>query len=476
MTHARPDSTNAPDLLLGLRVADRYEVVRHLSTGGMASVYEALDTRSQSKVALKVLHAHHARQPTIVRRFQREAHVVSGLDPRHVATVKDAGCSDGLYYLVLDLLSGEDLRQILNRTGRLPVTEAVDLVLDVCRALRSAHLRGLVHRDIKPSNIFVALGEDGVRRAKLLDFGIAKHGGHADTTDESTMLGTVTYMAPEQVVSSKRVDHRADLYALGLVLYEAVNGRPAHDGERAQVLYDVVHGPSLTVADFSPDVPRELAEAIVTATARDPEGRHQDVTAFASCLAPFAGSGLLRLAGPYPGAAAAHPANERHGACPARLTTRSDPVSDNLVSSVSPRGARPSADRNRRLRMLGVIAAVALPVAAIGWISKVSPTVSVQAPSATDGANSTPAHQQPAPPVARLASTGQTEPFEGAGDPTERALEAQAVVENELPKPATATRTPAPDRASRIGAAASAASLLIEPGTLFAADNPYDEP
>lgn len=156
------DEGNGTDALLGRCVAGRYGIVRHLATGGMASVYEATDTRAKTRVALKVLHPHHARRPTILRRFQLEASLSSKVDARYIAVARDSGHCNGVHYLAMDLLVGHDLRQLLQRRGRLSVPMAVDMALDVCRGLGSAHARGLVHRDIKPSNIFIAKGEDAI--------------------------------------------------------------------------------------------------------------------------------------------------------------------------------------------------------------------------------------------------------------------------------------------------------------------------
>jgi eukaryotic-like serine/threonine-protein kinase len=284
----------SPSGLLGFRIAGKYQIVRLLSSGGMASVYEAIDTQSDCRVALKVLHPHHAQRLGVLRRFQLEAQLQQGLDSRYVAVPRDSGCSDGIHYLAMERLVGEDLRQLLRRQGTLSVAQSVDMALDVCRGLASAHARGLIHRDIKPSNIFIARDADGHRRAKLLDFGIAKHSGVPDSTEECGLLGTVEYMAPEQVVASKSASPRSDIYSLGLVLYEALSGAPAHSGERTQVLYEIIHGPPLSLADFASAVPRGLARAIVKAVASDPADRFADAQAFAAALGIYAGNGVFR--------------------------------------------------------------------------------------------------------------------------------------------------------------------------------------
>lgn len=290
-THERSDESAAlerssePDPRVGQTIAGRYRIVQLLSAGGMGSVYEALDLELKAPVAVKLLHAEYARRPRIVQRFIREARVVSTLENPHIVTVSASGEWSGLPYFVMELLRGKDLRQLLAEHERLPVGRAASLLLDVCRGLRAAHQAGVVHRDLKPANVFITL--DGEREvAKILDFGVAKLRNAADTTSEGTLIGTVRYMAPEQVISSKDADHRSDVYALGTIFHEMLTGEPVHRGERAEVIFQILYGepPAL---DARERLPAAIRQTIARAMARDPKERYQSVAELADALEPF---------------------------------------------------------------------------------------------------------------------------------------------------------------------------------------------
>lgn len=483
LSRTRSAATEAPsaDVLLGRRVAGRYDIVKHLATGGMASVYEAIDTRAQTRVALKILHPHHARRPTILRRFQLEASLLSKLDARYIAVARDSGHCNGVHYLVMDLLVGHDLRQLLQRCGRLSIPLAVDMALDVCRGLGSAHARGLVHRDIKPSNIFIAKGDDGGCHAKLLDFGIAKHVTWGDSTDESSLLGTVGYMAPEQVVSSKRVDHRADLYSLGVALYEALNGTPAYGGDRTEVLYEIVHGRSLSVEDFDRQLPRGLVQAIVKATAREPDERHRDVQALAIALAPFAGHGFLRSD---PADAATGPSGalgderQREEAAAEFANTQPDPSSEGhaLEPVEGRRGAPPGRRRRSALTIITVAAASA--TATLAPSSEHQPAPPAPPARASIVAPLEPTRPSEPPEARALPKPGDSSPQDGIYTATEsmppqRTLDAAprgAAIPSRNGSSSRARLPPASTSDRTLGEERSA----IRPGVVFASDNPYD--
>src|SRR6188768_2324113 len=215
----------------------RYEIIKPLGAGGMGEVYRARDTRLDREVAIKILPESVARDPERLARFDREAKAVAALSHPNILALHDAGTEDGVTFAVMELLDGESLRERLAH-GPLPVRRAIETTVQIAKGLAAAHAKGLIHRDLKPDNIFLV--SDG--QVKILDFGLAKAADPSDSsgatatraamTDPGTVLGTVGYMAPEQV-RGHALDARTDLFALGAVLYEMVTGQRAFQRETA---------------------------------------------------------------------------------------------------------------------------------------------------------------------------------------------------------------------------------------------------
>src|SRR6187431_1268708 len=213
----------------------RYEIVSPLGAGGMGEVYRARDSRLDRDVAIKILPESVARDPERLARFEREAKAVAALSHPNILALHDAGTEDGTTFAVMELLEGETVRERLAH-GPIPLRRAIDTAIQIARGLAAAHAKGLVHRDLKPENIFLVA--DG--QVKVLDFGLAKSADSGDAsgatatqalmTDPGTVLGTVGYMAPEQV-RGHALDARTDLFALGAVLYEMVTGSRAFQRE-----------------------------------------------------------------------------------------------------------------------------------------------------------------------------------------------------------------------------------------------------
>lgn len=257
--------------LVGTLLDGRYRFERLIATGGMAQVWEGTDTGGLSRpVAIKLLHAHLADDQTFVERFRREAIAVANLNHPGIIPIYDIHSGDGMEAIVMELVHGITLRQELDRRHSLPPAEAVRIGVQVADALATAHLSRLVHRDIKPANIL--LSEDD--RVMVADFGIAKLAEGADHTQEGTMLGTAKYLAPEQV-DGRPVDARTDVYALGVVLYEMLCGRPpfAADTDVATALARL-HADPPRPRQIKADIPRALDELVMRALARDPDGRY----------------------------------------------------------------------------------------------------------------------------------------------------------------------------------------------------------
>ena len=212
--------------VVGEVIGGRYELEELIGTGGMSSVYRARDSLLERHVALKVLHSHYAEDEDFVERFRREARAVAQLSHPNIVTVIDRGDDGGRQFIVFEYVAGENLKQLLVSRGALRVREALQIALQVARALAFAHEQGLIHRDVKPQNVL--LNGDG--RAKVTDFGIARSLDVAGVTQTGTVLGTSEYIAPEQA-RGEPVDVQTDVYSLGVVLYELLTGEVPFPGE-----------------------------------------------------------------------------------------------------------------------------------------------------------------------------------------------------------------------------------------------------
>ena len=275
-------------------IADKYEVERVLAAGGMGVVVAAQHRQLRRRVALKFLLPELCAKQEVVDRFLREAQAMTTIQNEHVARVLDVGTgSDGLPFMVMEFLEGEDLGQCLDRRGNLPVQEAVDFVLQAMEALAEAHSHGFVHRDLKPSNLFVTKRPDGSPLVKVLDFGISKaisQDAEAKAlTQTHGLLGSPLYMSPEQIRSSKKVDTRADIWTLGVILHELVTGVPPFEADNVAAVLAMIIAEDPTPLDQAmPDPPPGLAEVVAKCLKRDREQRYKTVGDLAEALRPFA--------------------------------------------------------------------------------------------------------------------------------------------------------------------------------------------
>ena len=281
------DAPDDEDPLVGQLLDGSYEVLRVIGEGGMGKVYEARHTRLHTKrFAVKLLHHELARQPEVVTRFQREAEAASVLTHPNVVGVYDVNTSaDGRPYIVAELLHGEDLGSYLERRGKLPTVEAVHIVRQVCHALGAAHAHGIVHRDVKPENVFLAGPSATV---KVLDFGISKVAETSDgLTKTGTVMGTPDYMAPEQA-RGDRVDARADIYAVGAILYRALTGRKPFEGtDPMAILTAVLTQEPERPSTLEPSIPLSLELVVQRTMAKTPSERFQSMEALEQSLEPF---------------------------------------------------------------------------------------------------------------------------------------------------------------------------------------------
>jgi serine/threonine protein kinase len=282
--------------LLGATLGGKYRIQRVLGEGGMGTVFEALHLELGRSVAVKVLLPHRLGNEDAVRRFHREARAAAAIGHPNICDVYDFGkLESGAPYLVMEKLVGETLAAHLQRTRTLPLGEAVDILMQVLSGLSAAHAKGIIHRDIKPENVFLAQRQGLAPLAKVLDFGISKIIGAQSTggsyTELGAIVGTALYLAPEQA-RGKGVDSRVDLYACGVMLYEALTGQHPHHAANVHLLLQkIVTGATVRpCTELRPDLPPEIDRIVGKAMARSPDDRYGLAAAFQADLQPFAGA------------------------------------------------------------------------------------------------------------------------------------------------------------------------------------------
>ncbi len=295
-------------------LAGKYRVERVLGVGGMGVVVAARHIQLDERVALKFLLPEGLDNPEAVARFAREARAAVKIKSEHVARVTDVGAlPNGAPYMVMEYLEGGDLAAWLKERGPLPIQQAVEFVLQACVAVADAHALGIVHRDLKPANLFCVRRSDGQLSIKVLDFGISKMpeaGGPVpgSVTRTSVLMGSPLYMSPEQMRSSKDVDAQADIWALGVILFELVTGRPAFWADSVtELAIKVANEPTPSARSFRPDVPAGLDAILFKCLEKDRRQRYRDVAELAVALMDFGPrrarvsveriSGILQAAG-----------------------------------------------------------------------------------------------------------------------------------------------------------------------------------
>jgi eukaryotic-like serine/threonine-protein kinase len=272
------------DPVPGTVVDGKYRVDRILGEGGMGLVVSAVHLGLEQEVAIKFLLPEAMRNKVAVERFLREAKVAAKVRSEHVARVHDVGTLEegGVPYIVMEHLEGLDLGKLIDREGALPIDEACEIALQACEALTEVHAAGIVHRDLKPSNLFVTRKVDGSPSVKLLDFGISKltslggdePGIDPALTQTATIMGSPSYMSPEQLKSTKEVDQRADVWSLGAVLYEAITGKPAFRGESLPQVCAMIASEDPALPSSRRDgIPIELERTVLRCLEKDPDAR-----------------------------------------------------------------------------------------------------------------------------------------------------------------------------------------------------------
>jgi serine/threonine-protein kinase len=412
----------------GALIDGKYRVDRVLGEGGMGIVFQATHVRLGQRVAIKMLHPQMLSKPEIVERFEREARAAAQLRSTNAVRVVDVDVTpDHLPYMVMEFLDGHDLAAELQVRGKFNVPDAVDCVLQACAAMNEAHALGIVHRDLKPSNLFLAREGAGTV-VKVLDFGISKMAAtELDVHVTSTLatMGTPLYMSPEQIRSTKSVDARADVWSLGVILFELLSGRPPFTGSAMAVSAAIVADPPTSLRELQPGVPESLEQVVLKALAKTPDARWPDVQSLAAALAPFAGgrvsilpSGARErltsspslasgptLAAPTPGISVspmAHTEAAAPGATPAPVITAGSWAAQPVGTTTRP--------RRGRVAFLAALAAVPVVAIAVGAVVVLRPVRGANEGSIAAASIAAP----PAASSSALAATAAPAPAESA--------------------------------------------------------------
>lgn len=278
----------------GEMISGKYRIERIIAMGGMGVVFAARHEDLDQQVAIKLLRSDAVKSEEAIARFLREAKTAARLQSEHIARVFDVGTFNGAPFMVMEYLSGKDLQEIIETRGPIPVDEAIDYTLQTLEALAEAHALGIVHRDLKPSNVFIAAKPDGTPRVKILDFGISKENSlsapaqAASLTATRQVIGSPGYMSPEQMLSPKSVDHRTDIWSIGVLLFELLSGKFPFTGETvAGIMTSVLNNPLPKLRSFRPEIPEDLERIVERCLSRDAEGRYTNVAELARELVAY---------------------------------------------------------------------------------------------------------------------------------------------------------------------------------------------
>ncbi|MEO6601539.1 MAG: serine/threonine-protein kinase [Polyangiaceae bacterium] len=287
----------------GQILAGKFRIERVLGQGGMGIVVAAIHLQLDERVALKFLLPEALGNPEAVERFAREARAAVKIKSEHVARVSDVGTLEsGSPYMVMEYLHGEDLASYVRRNGATAIPEAVEFLLQACEAIAEAHALGIVHRDLKPANLFVTRRADGSACIKVLDFGISKltvpgASPELGMTKTQSIMGSPLYMSPEQMSSTRSVDMRTDIWALGVILYETLTGRVPFDAQTMpQLCGMILQDPPHPLRSLRPDVPEALQAVVLRCLEKNREHRYSNVADLAFALAPFGAAVAQRSA------------------------------------------------------------------------------------------------------------------------------------------------------------------------------------
>jgi serine/threonine protein kinase len=379
--------------LIGNVIGGRYRIDDLLGQGGMSAVYKGFDPNLKRVVAVKVIHPHLADDPAFIMRFEDEAAAVAQLHHPNIIQVHDFNHDDDLYFMVQEFVPGETLQQLLRRLSEagelLPLEEAIKYTVDICEATDYAHKRGMIHRDIKPANIMLNVNGNAV----LMDFGIVKITGAATHTATGAVVGTALYMSPE-LIRGEVPDARADIYSLGVTLFEMVSGRPPFEADSAMSLMMMhMRDPVPNMHHLRPDAPEDLIAVITKALAKDPGDRYASMAEFSTALQGVLNNlraGIAVPPVPVPAVQESDPeATLVEGTAPVEAAERDDTVSESQVTAAAAAMGAVSASKEPAGSPAGV--APAAPPPSMGTPGSVAPPASTASSQKSEGRQIRPA-------------------------------------------------------------------------------------
>lgn len=379
------------DPLIGQVLLGKLDVIRSVGKGGMGSVYEVEHLITHHRRALKIIKPELVKRRTYMKRLIREAGVAGTLNTPYVVDTYDAGTlEDGSVYILMELLEGRSLYDVIRRDGELAIPRLISIIGQVCEGVSVAHRAGIIHRDLKPDNVFLLEGPGGTDQVKIMDFGISKFEEPDDEvsrlTSEGVVLGTPFYMSPEQA-RGKELDARSDIYAVGVMMYEALTGRlPFEDSSISALFIKIAAGEYLPLRHLRPEVPEELEAVIDKAMHRNRDARYASMDELRASLLPFgdvrekvraktlSDHPMPRSTASYGGAATKTPERSKAlAAAPVPKLPVATPANDVLLSSIPPptpatESTRPAAsEKKRRAALLFAVAAALAIVVAVGF-------------------------------------------------------------------------------------------------------------
>jgi len=267
-------------------LSQNYEIIREIGRGGMGSVFLARDTRLNREVAIKMVSEKFSLKSSatkdIIQRFMNEGKAIAKLKHHNIVTIYDIGEENGRYYMVIELIDGNSLSNLLEKGKLFSVVEVIDIGIQICDALDYAHRNGIIHRDIKPANILYSQDKN----AKLTDFGVARlSGSQSGLTREGDILGSILYIAPEQIIDAKNADRRSDIYSLGMTMYQLLTGRlPFEGADFNEIIKKIIDNEFTPPRKLRPDISEELEELILKAIKKNPDERFQEANDFSFVL------------------------------------------------------------------------------------------------------------------------------------------------------------------------------------------------
>jgi tRNA A-37 threonylcarbamoyl transferase component Bud32 len=452
-------------------VCGPYRVVRQIGSGGMASIFEALDTRLGHRVALKRLHPHIASRPGAAERFLREGRAAARIRHPHVVQVLASGTEDAGAYLAMELLEGSDLGALLAREGRLGVEAALELLLPAMAGVAAAHDAGVVHRDLKPSNIFVSDGPGGRSWPKVVDFGVSKvleQDGGAPATATDGVVGTAAYMAPEQARTVRDASFQSDQYSLAVILYQCVTGKPPFATTGVyDLMVAIMTAPLAPPSQRAEGIPDGFDEVVLRAMSRDPRERFPSVRAFGAALLCFARerdrvAWSAELHDEAPGEPPVETGGEKS---PKRAGTPARAADDPATMAPTARDTQAAARQHRRFarRALGaLLASAAVAASALTWRAWQAPR-----PSPTDAE----AHATGEPLATGRGPLAPPSMAPAATAPSSAPIASSTASSPGLPAPAPTSVRPWPARPQLRVAAAASASASAPSASLRIGDN-----